>query len=360
MACSRVGNRLPCNRMIRLLAVCLTAPPSSALSAEQPDYARLARTHSEEMISRGTERWGRENSPQFASQLLRNHPPELLPDAVFGTAGRGAGRMQVANIRHLCKGSNRAPKTTHRGGDAAASAALCQLPYAITHDTGGPCFANTADAALSWFLANAPFHDGLLPREEHTRRSVRRERADHEYAFDSKHDFDSFSREADGYVRPIQPGELGRRVAAATQPRSVPGRSAQALRVLLPTPERSKWARARSNPGTARDRSREAIDLPLQGESPLPRSIACQAASAEACIYPEFHSSHLGGDDLRWGLSRASKASELLVKAHSNNGRLSQTRTADLRSIFGGLDSARSSRSGQSLMSHTLALREIV
>ena len=171
-----------------LLPVSLLVP---APAASEPDFAALARRYADEMVASGTDRWGREDSPQFASMLLRSSPPDLLPDAEFPFESRGVNRMHVRNLPNIYKGNNRAHKITYRGGDVASDAALYKLLYAISRTSGDPRYAEAADASLAWFLANAPSHNGLLPWGEHSGWDFRRERADYGYPFDRKHEFDS-------------------------------------------------------------------------------------------------------------------------------------------------------------------------
>ncbi len=175
-------------RLLPLFPILLLVP---ALPAGEPDHADLARRFADEMIAQGTDRWGREHSPQFASMLVRASPPELLPDAVFPVEPCGVNRMHVQNLPNIYKGNNRAHKITYRGGDVASDAGLYQLLYGISRGTGDSRYAEAVDASLSWFLANAPFQNGLLPWGEHSGWDFRRERADYGYAFDGKHEFDS-------------------------------------------------------------------------------------------------------------------------------------------------------------------------
>ena len=175
-------------RVLPLLAVLVQVP---SVAAAEPGHAELVRRFVDEMISLGTDRWGDEHSPQFASMLLRSSPPELMPDAVFTGEHRAVNRMHVQNLPNIYKGNDRAHKITYRGGDVAADAGLYQLLYLISRDTGDSRYAEAADASLSWFLANAPLQNGLLPWGEHSGWDFRRERADYGYAFDGKHEFDS-------------------------------------------------------------------------------------------------------------------------------------------------------------------------
>ena len=177
--------------MIHRLAVVPFLVLAPSLADGEPRHADLARRFADEMIARGTDRWGRERTPQFASMLLRSDPPDLLPDAVFPVESRGVNRMHVQNLPNIYKGNNRAHKITYRGGDVASDAALYQLLYAITRATGDSRYAEAADASLAWFLANAPLHNGLLPWGEHSGWDFRRERPDYGYAFDKRHEFDS-------------------------------------------------------------------------------------------------------------------------------------------------------------------------
>ena len=385
----------------------------------------------------------------------------------------------------------------------ASDAGLCQLLYGISRGTGDSRYAEAADASLSWFLANAPFHNGLLPWGEHSGWDFRRERADYGYAFDGKHEFDSrwplwdrfialqpkpqpgewtvledfsrglwsggvsetgerllygrhtpvfgffrpgegewtafemfprhggyyiglwstalaatvsehfasfmeprlerfitaveqqtdehgfaihlqkqevvfnlrqvgslavdleaaadrlatrlptlskrmrrlaarqdrliaiagghihppdairraganpgaagayvqgFFRAADQYRKPIPPRPLGEEVADVTQPGRIPEQSANAIEVLLLAWSISKGDRVRTYLEAARARAREAVDLFLSGDSPLPRSIDRAPELLDGTRFPEFYSSYLGGDDLMWSLWRLSRA----------------------------------------------------
>ena len=454
------------------------------------------------MISQGTDRWGREHSPQFASMLLRSSPPELLPDAVFPVEPRGVDRMHVQNLPNIYKGNNRAHKITYRGGDVAVDASLYQLLYLISRDTGDPRYAEAADASLSWFLAKAPLDNGLLPWGEHSGWDFRREQADFGFAFDGKHEFDSrwplwdrfqalqpkpqpgewtvlenlcrrlwiggvsetgehllygrhtplfsffrpaeaewtkfgmsprhggyyiglwstalagtvseefprfmlprlerfitalerqtdehgfavylhqqevvfhpsqaaslavdleaaaehldrrlprlsnrmrhlaarqdwkvamaggsaqpfdalrraqanddagptyvrnFLRTADRYLEPIAPRTLGEKVADVTQAGRIPEQSANAIEVLLLAWSITQGQRGRTYLAAAKDRAREAVDLFLTGDSPLPRSIDRSPELLDGSPFPEFYSSYLGGDDLMLSLWRLSR-----------------------------------------------------
>ena len=505
------------------VTVTRASPPEASVAvlapsvlAEEPDFAGAARRFADEMIARGTDRWGAEHSPQFASMLLRTDPPELLPDAVFLTDGPDKDRMHVQNLPNIYKSNNRANKITYRGGDVAVDAALYQLLYAIARDTGDSRYAAAADASLQWFLANAPLPNGLLPWGEHTGWDFRRERADYGYIFDERHEFHSrwplwdrfihlqprvpageqtalehfgrglwrgsvseagesllydrhaylfgfdrpdsgrwgrfslfprhggyfiglwsaalaataneeFARwmeprlerfvaaleqQTDGYgfaiylddrgvdfnppqvgslavdletaadllalrvpalsqrmrelaalqdraitrggapiypkdaihpkdalrrsdsnpatsepyleaflvaanqyLEPIPPRELDRHVANVTQPGRIPEQSAEAIDVLLLASERFDGARARMYLNAARARAREAVDLFLTADSPLPSAIDREPVLLDGSRFPAFYSSYLGGDDLMWSLWRLSKASLSVVEA---------------------------------------------
>ncbi len=487
-------------RLAAALPILLLGP---LLLAAEPDYADLARRFADEMIASGTDRWGREQSPQFASMLLRVRPPELLPDAVFPVEPRGVHRMHVQNLPNVYKGNNRAHKITYRGGDVASDGGLYRLLYAISRRTGEPRYAAAADASLAWFLANTPVHNGLLPWGEHSGWDFRRERADYGYAFDGKHEFDSrwplwdrfkvlqprirpgewtvlenFSRglwvggvseggdrliygrhtplfrflrpdegewtafgmfprhggyyialwstalaatvnddfvrfmkprlkrfitaleqqtdehgfaiylqnqdivfhprqvgslavdleaaadrlaerfpelsnrmralavrqdravtraaehihpadalrradanpaaanaylasffdAADQYLKPVPPRTLGQKVADVSQAGRIPEQFADAIDVLLLAVERSQGNQTRAYLQAAAVRAREAVDLFLAGDSPLPRSIDRLPKLLDGTPFPEFYSSYLGGDDLMWSLWRLSLA----------------------------------------------------
>ena len=486
----------------RLTAASLVALLAAAAPAQQRDYSAAAKAYADAMLQWGTDRWGRERSPQFASMLLRSDPPELLPEAKFRETGRGVDRMRVLNLPNIYRGDNRAHKVTYRGGDVAADAALYQLLYAISLATGDDRYAAAADASLRWFLAHAPFRNGLLPWGEHGGWDFRRERADYGFAFDNRHEFDSrwplwerffalqpevgpgrwtamerfsrglwrgavseegerllygrhafvlgFARPADGewkdfgmfprhggyyvglwaealarsenrhfvdwmqprlerfvaalerqtsehgfavYLRkgsvvfnapqvgslavdlaaaakrlsarlpdlangmdevarrqdvailrsgtpihavdsllradsnpdskaaymerffsaadrwldPVEPRELGRKVLEVTQAGRIPVQFAEAIDVLLLASKRTEGSRARAYAAAARLRAHEAAILLLTGDSALPRAIDRVAQLPDGSAFPEFYSSHLGGDDLMWSLWRLAR-----------------------------------------------------
>ncbi len=119
---------------------------------------------------------------------------------------------------------------------------------------------------------------------------------------------EGFFRAADQYLKPIPPRILGEEVADVTQPGRIPEQSANAIEVLLLAWSISKGDRARTFLEAARARAREAVDLFLSGDSPLPRSIDRAPELLDGTRFPEFYSSYLGGDDLMWSLWRLSRA----------------------------------------------------
>ena len=127
-------------RVLPLLAILAQVP--SVVDAE-PGHAESVRRFADEMISYGTDRWGDEHSPQFASMLLRSSLPELMGEP------RGVNGMHVQNLPNIYKGNDRAHKITYRGGDVAADGGLYQLLYLISRDTGDARHAEAADASLS-------------------------------------------------------------------------------------------------------------------------------------------------------------------------------------------------------------------
>ena len=102
--------------MQRALAALLIWMLAPGLPAEETEFAGTTRRSADEMIARGTDRWGRERSPQFASMLLRTDPPELPPDAVSLSVGRGVDRMHEQDLPNISKGNNRAHKSPTGAG----------------------------------------------------------------------------------------------------------------------------------------------------------------------------------------------------------------------------------------------------
>ena len=142
------GDRPEMTRLMTLLAILAQAP---VLPAAEPGYAELARRFADAMITQGTDRWGREHSPQFASMLLRASPAELLPDAVFPVEPRGVNRMHVQNLPNIYKGNDRAHKINH--GPARTS--MLQMPGHGKRSTCSspaipPCHARLTGVARSW------------------------------------------------------------------------------------------------------------------------------------------------------------------------------------------------------------------
>ena len=117
----------------------------------------------------------------------------------------------------------------------------------------------------------------------------------------------SFFRIADQYLKPLPPRALGERVTDVTQPGRIPEQSANAIEVLLLAWSLAEADWARSYLDAARARAREAVDLFLSGDSPLPCSIDRGPVLLDGSPFPEFCSSYLGGNDLMrslWHLSR--------------------------------------------------------
>lgn len=177
-----------------LVALAANGGPEPAWAggdASAGKYRSLVRAFADEMAAHGTDRYGREHTPQFAGFLMRTNPPVLPPDPVFARKGSGLDVRSVVNLPNIYRSGNLAHKITLRGGDVADDAALYQLLYALSRDPATQRFADAADMSLRWFLAHTPMHNGLLPWGEHSGWDFRRERFDYGYPFDKHHEFDS-------------------------------------------------------------------------------------------------------------------------------------------------------------------------
>ena len=110
----------------------------------------------DEMVAHGTDRYGREHTPQFAGLLMRTSPPVLPPDPVFARKGSCLDVRSVVNLPNIYRSGNLAHKITLRGGDVADDAALYQLMYALSRD---PAFASFCGA----FVGQSPVSSRKSP-----------------------------------------------------------------------------------------------------------------------------------------------------------------------------------------------------
>ncbi len=180
--------------------------PMAVLDAEtkapEVEYARLARDFADAMLLHGTDRYGSQHTPQFASLLSRTDRPRLLPNPIY------LEKSQLGNLPNVLIGNNRPHKITYRGGDVGSDAGLYQLLYALSNSTGQAKYAQAADASLSWFLRHCPIQEtGLLPWGEHTGWDFRREQFDDGFDYSGKHEFQQWWPLFDRFVL-LQPLSL--------------------------------------------------------------------------------------------------------------------------------------------------------
>ena len=107
----------------------------------------------DEMVAHGTDRYGREHTPQFAGLLMRTSPPVLPPDPVFARKGSCLDVRSVVNLPNIYRSGNLAHKITLRGGDVADDAALYQLMYALSRDPAFASFCGTGPGFIAQISA---------------------------------------------------------------------------------------------------------------------------------------------------------------------------------------------------------------
>ena len=162
------------------------------LAAEPPDYLAIVQRYADAMLEHGTDRYGPEETPLFASILMRRDPPVLPQNAVYAEKGSGTDPRDTLNFPLVYKGNNRAHKITFRGGDVADDAGLYRTLYRLSEITGDGRYARAADSSLLWFLLRYfDTETGLPAWGEHTGIDFRTEQADRGFPFDLKHELDS-------------------------------------------------------------------------------------------------------------------------------------------------------------------------
>jgi hypothetical protein len=170
------------------LSACLTP----RAGAESLEYLALVQRYADAMLQHGTDRYGEQQTPQFAGFLMRRDPAVLPQPPVYAEEGSGTDPRDVLNFPLVYKGNNRAHKITYRGGDVADDAGLYLTLYELSKVTGEARYAEAADAALRWFLTHGRDPATGLPAwGEHTGWDFREERADQGFPFDLKHEFES-------------------------------------------------------------------------------------------------------------------------------------------------------------------------
>lgn len=96
---------------------------------------------------------------------------------------------------------------------------------------------------------------------------------------------------------PCMEGRAERQSGDGMLPDPIPEQSANAIEVLLLAWVISTGDHARTCLETSKVRAREAVDLFLSGDSPLPGSIDRRAELLDGGCFPKFCRSCLGGDD---------------------------------------------------------------
>ncbi len=96
---------------------------------------------------------------------------------------------------------------------------------------------------------------------------------------------------------PCMEGCAERQSVDGMLPGPIPEQSANAIEVLLLAWVISTGDHTRTCLETTKVRAREAVDLFLPGDSPLPGSIDRRAELLDGACFPEFCRSYLGGDD---------------------------------------------------------------
>lgn len=136
-------------------------------------YLRAVIDFADTMLQYGTDRYGSQHTPQFATALSRGPVPEL-PPASPKLPGWPPRFTQVPNV---FMGSDYAHKTTIRGGDVSTDVALYELLYKLSALTNDQSYAEAADASLKWFIENTPDpQSGLFAWGEHCGWDFRKER----------------------------------------------------------------------------------------------------------------------------------------------------------------------------------------
>jgi len=147
---------------------------SEAAPTPGPDYLRRVRNFADCMILHGRDRYGNVHSPLFATSLLRQARPELVPYPEFAKDVKPDGTvvwqfqatLNWGDVRSV--GGEKAHKQTWVGADPLESAGLYRTLYGLSRLTGDPRYRAEADAALAWFFAHTQSRaTGLFPWGEH-------------------------------------------------------------------------------------------------------------------------------------------------------------------------------------------------
>jgi len=135
-------------------------------------YLKAVKDFAETMLQYGTDRYGTEHTPQFATALTRGPIPELVP----ASPKLPDWPPRFTQIPNVFMGSDYAHKTTIRGGDVSTDVALYEMLYKLSALTHNQSYAQAADASLKWFIENTPDpRSGLFAWGEHCGWDFRKE-----------------------------------------------------------------------------------------------------------------------------------------------------------------------------------------
>ena len=135
-------------------------------------YLKAVNDFAETMLQYGTDRYGTEHTPQFATALSRGPIPELVP----ASPKLPDWPPRFTRIPNVFMGSDYAHKTTIRGGDVSTDVALYEMLYKLSALTHNQSYAQAADASLKWFIENTPDpRSGLFAWGEHCGWDFRKE-----------------------------------------------------------------------------------------------------------------------------------------------------------------------------------------
>jgi hypothetical protein len=135
-------------------------------------YLKAVEDFAETMLQYGTDRYGTEHTPQFATALSRGSVPELVP----ASPKLPDWPPRFTQVPNVFMGSNYAHKITIRGGNLGTDVALYEMLYKLSALTNDQSYARAADASLKWFIENTPDPwSGLFTWGEHCGWDFRKE-----------------------------------------------------------------------------------------------------------------------------------------------------------------------------------------
>jgi hypothetical protein len=136
-------------------------------------YLRAVKDFAETMLQYGTDRYGAEHTPQFATALTRGAIPELVP----ASPKLPDWPPRFTQVPNVFMGSDYGHKITIRGGNVGTDVELYGLLYKLSALTDDQSYAQAADASLKWFIENTPDpQSGLFAWGEHCGWDFRKER----------------------------------------------------------------------------------------------------------------------------------------------------------------------------------------